>query len=106
MTIIIPEIIAERYREAVEAPDIARWRSLAYLAGFMADNILQSEPDSVIGDDVRTISLLAWQHALDMQPPRDEDDYNRLSGVMVGWFRGMREAHRRAVALEPKEIAA
>lgn len=87
--IILPEIVAERYREAVQNPDISRWRSLAYLCGFMADTILQHEPDSVIGDDVRTLSLVAWQQSIDMQPPRDEADYNRLSGVMVGWFRGL-----------------
>lgn len=89
MTIILPQMVLERYREACADPDVARWRSLAYMAGFMADRIQQKEPDSVIADDIRTISLVAWQHAIDMAPPRDEEDYNSLSGVMVGWFRGL-----------------
>lgn len=92
MTIVLPQLLAERYREACASPDIARWRSLAYWAGFMADNIQNAEPDSVIGDDVRTISELAWQHCMDMQPPRDEADHNSLAGVIIGWFRGWREA--------------
>lgn len=89
MTIVIPQILAERYREACANPDISRWRSLAYWAGFMADNIQSVEPDSVVGDDIRTLSLVAWQHCMDMQPPRDAEDYNSLSGVLVGWFKGL-----------------
>lgn len=89
MTIVIPQILAERYREACANPDISRWRSLAYWAGFMADNIQSVEPDSVVGDDIRTLSLVAWQHCMDMAPARDEEDYNTLSGVIIGWFRGL-----------------
>lgn len=85
--IAIAQIVAERYREACASPDIARWRSLAYMAGFVADRILDAEPESEIGDDVRTISELAWQHCMDMCPPRDEEDYNSLAGVIIGWFR-------------------
>lgn len=83
----IPQIVADRYRDACASPDIARWRSLAYMAGFMADRILDAEPDSEIGDDVRTISELAWQHCMDMQPPRDEEDRASLAGVIIGWFK-------------------
>lgn len=89
MTIIIPQILSDRYREACANPDMSRWRSLAYWAGFMADNIQKDDPNSVIGDDVRTISLVAWQHMMDMSPPRDEEEYGSLSGVIIGWFRGL-----------------
>jgi len=85
----IPKILTERYQEACAKPDIARWRSLAYMAGFIADDIDKVEPGSPIGSDIRTISELAWAHAMEMCPPRDEQDYNSLSGVLVGWFRGL-----------------
>jgi hypothetical protein len=89
MTVILPQIVFERYREACANPDIARWRSLAYLAGFQADTIQKHEPDSVIADDLRTVSELAWQHCMDMQPAQEPEDYNSLAGVVVGWFRRM-----------------
>lgn len=86
MTIVIPQVVAERYREACANPDIARWRSLAYLASFQADTIQAHEPDSVIADDLRTVSELAWQHCIDMEPEREPEDYNSLAGVILGWF--------------------
>lgn len=92
MTIVLPAIITERYREAVAEPTIPRWRSLAYLCGIMADNIQDQEPESVMADDIRTLSNVAWQHCMDMQPVRDEEDYNSLSGVIIGWFRKWRAA--------------
>ena len=83
------QILLDRYAEAMQEPTIGRWRSLAYWAGFIADDIDRVEPKSEVGDDIRTISQLAWQHAMDMCPPRDEADYESLSGVIVGWFRGL-----------------
>lgn len=87
--IVIPQILADRYREACANPDIARWRSLAYLAAIMADKIEASEPDSLQGIAVRALSERAWTKCMDMCPPRDEEDYQSLSGVIVGWFRGL-----------------
>lgn len=86
--IIIPQLVAIRYREACANPTIMRWRSLAYLAGFQADTILTHEPHSVMADDLRTISQLAWRHALDMEPERDEAHHDSLAGVLLGWFSG------------------
>lgn len=82
MTIILPQLVAERYREACANPDIARWRSLAYLAAFKAD----VEPNPTVKDDLRTVADLAWSHCIDMEPVREPEDYNSLAGVILGWF--------------------
>ena len=90
--IIIPQIVADRYREACESPDLMRWRSLAYLASFMAETIVKHEPDSVMADDLKTIAELAWQHSIDLEPVRDEEQFNTLAGVALGWFGWFRSA--------------
>lgn len=89
MTVVIPQIVAERYREAVANPDIARWRSLAYMTAFQADTIQAHEPESEIADDLRTISELAWSHCIDLEPQREPESHDSLAGVIIGWFKGV-----------------
>ena len=87
MSIVLPSIVVDRYREACASPCIMRWRSLAYLAGFQADTIIKHEPDSVMADESRTLSQVAWPHALEMEPVREPESHNSLAGVVLGWFR-------------------
>ena len=87
------EIVAKRYNEALQNPnDIQRWRSLAYMAGFSAENIERYEPDSMTAKVIRKISEDAWKNCLALCPPRDAEDHNSLAGVIIGWFRKWRAA--------------
>ena len=90
--IIIPQIVAERYREACANPTIARWNSLSYMARLMADRIEDEVPGSELADNLLTLSNLAWQHSMDLEPERDEAHHNSLSGVVLGWFGRFRRA--------------
>lgn len=87
------ELVAKRYNEALQNPnDIQRWRSLAYMAGFAAENIERHEPGSKTAKLIRKISEDAWNECLALCPPRDEEDHNSLAGVIIGWFRKWRAA--------------
>lgn len=87
------DLVLDRYREACAANDMGQWRSLAYLAGFQAQNVGQIDPDSELADDLRTISQLAWQHSVDLYPELYEGEaeygglFDSLAGVVLGWFR-------------------
>lgn len=66
--IILPQKVADRMHEAIAAPNMQRWRSLAYLAGLEADVLQRNDPDSLIGHDVRAISEWAHGRYMDMMP--------------------------------------
>jgi hypothetical protein len=61
------EIVTARWNEAVQNPDIARWRSLAYFAGYIADKMLDADPNNIQGHAMRGVSFEAHNRMLDMQ---------------------------------------
>ena len=82
----ILKLITQRFIDALSAPDMARWRSLSYMASLKADAIQKADPASEVGEAIRAIADRAWANYLAMSPQREADDYNELSGVRVGWF--------------------
>lgn len=64
----IPWIVLVRWRDALLRPDMCRWHSLARMLGSMYVNISVAAPNAPQLDDVRTLSDVAYRHALDMQP--------------------------------------
>ena len=84
----ILDLCAKRYIEAQANPSMMEWRSLAYMAGFKADAIQETDPQSVQGEAIRAISEAAWRNYIDMLPQRDKSDVSRTAGVMCGLFGG------------------
>ena len=82
----ILKLITQRFIDALSSPDMARWRSLAYMASLKADAIQKADPESEVGEAIRSIAERAWTNYMDMSPKREAADYNELSGVRVGWF--------------------
>ena len=66
--IIIPEIVAIRWREACATPTIPRWHSLAQMIASLYVNSAIYAPNSPLTDDLRFLSDVAYCHALIMQP--------------------------------------
>ena len=66
--VILPEIVSLRWREAVAAPTIPRWHSLAQMIASLYMTSAVYAPDSPLTDDLRFLSDVAYRHALLMQP--------------------------------------
>ncbi len=71
--IIIPSIVAARWQEAIAAPTIPRWRSLAQMLSGMVVNASVYTPGAPVVDDLRTLAHVANRHMLDLQPARIEE---------------------------------
>jgi hypothetical protein len=61
-------IIEDRWKEACASPNIRRWRSLAYMAGDLADAIEAADPDNIMVGAIRGVSVEAHTRMLDMMP--------------------------------------
>ena len=59
-------IIADRWQEAVDKPDYARWRSLAEWCAQLADAIEHNEPDSIMVPALRGVYEAAYGRMLAM----------------------------------------
>jgi hypothetical protein len=62
------EIVTARWNEAVQNPDLARWRSLAYFAGDIADKMIDADPNNIQGYAMRGISVEAHERYMRMMP--------------------------------------
>lgn len=65
---IASDIITARWNEACERPDIARWRSLAYFTGDIADKMIDADPNNIQGYAMRGISIEAHERYMKMMP--------------------------------------
>lgn len=68
MTIAIPSIVADRWREAVQKPSIARWHSLADMLASMATLARIHAPGSVYAYVLNRMMMDALKHAIRLQP--------------------------------------
>lgn len=66
--IIIPTIVATRWREAIANPSIPRWRSLTQMISSMVINASLHTPGAPLVDDLRTLAHVAHAHQLELQP--------------------------------------
>lgn len=66
--IIIPAIVARRWREAIAAPTIGRWHSLTQMLSTMVVNASLYAPGAPLVDDLRTLAHVAHIHQLELQP--------------------------------------
>ena len=66
--LLVSEIISARWDEAIKNPDIARWRSLAYFVGDIADKMIEADPHSIQGYAMRGISVEAHKRYMEMMP--------------------------------------
>jgi hypothetical protein len=66
--IIIPSIVAQRWREAVANPTIPRWYSLGWLCANMADLIEQHNPKSKLVWTLNRMAQDAVKHELRLMP--------------------------------------
>lgn len=64
----ITSIVEARRVEAIAAPTIPRWRSLAMMASQIADAIEESDPDNIMVVTHRAIYQEARDRMLAMQP--------------------------------------
>lgn len=64
----VSTIVHDRWLEAVENPDMARWMSLAQLAATLADAIESDNVDNILAASMRGISAAAMERMLAMQP--------------------------------------
>lgn len=67
----IPAIVLARWKEACAAPTIARWRSLAQMIASIMMTASAHAPGVQLVGDLKLLSDIAYQHAIDMQPVRD-----------------------------------
>lgn len=72
----VPAMILTRWQQAMAMPSIMRWRSLSMLCGHWWCQ-MQLEGESPAGaDNVRMLSAIAYQHGIDMQPVREDEEFS------------------------------
>lgn len=69
--IIIPAIVSLRWKEAIAAPNMMRWHSIAQMLSSMFVNSSIYAPGSPVTSDLRTLADIAYQHARSMEPARE-----------------------------------
>lgn len=72
MSTYLTSIVEDRWNEAVEKPDMARWKSLAALAAQVADAIEHSDPNNIMVIAHRAVYQEAYMRMLAMMPERME----------------------------------
>ena len=70
--VFLPKIVSDRWNEAMAKGDLATWRSCAYIAGLIADDIANAEPNHVLVPAVRAIADKANDIYMAMMPERIE----------------------------------
>lgn len=65
--IVIPEIVARKWREACAKPSLMHWHSIAQMISSMYINSSLYAPGSPVTDDLRTLADVAYQRARDME---------------------------------------
>jgi len=67
------EIIEQRWKEACERPDIARWKSLESLSTMLADIIVKEDFDNIAVAALRGVAAEANRRKIAMQPLEEDD---------------------------------
>ena len=65
-------IVEDRWNEAVSAPTIARWRTLAAMAAQISDALADNDPDNIMVVAHRAVYQEAYARMIAMQPERIE----------------------------------
>lgn len=74
MTIILPEGVAARWVQALAVDNYHDWRACSDMLQRMAEKIICNPGKREIADDMLTLSGVAKQRALDMQPAQSMED--------------------------------
>jgi hypothetical protein len=61
-------LVEQRWKEACERPDIARWKSLETFANTVADSIEKNRPNHISVTNLRGIATKAQCRMLEMIP--------------------------------------
>jgi hypothetical protein len=69
--VFLPKIVSDRWNEAMDKGDMATWRSTAYMAGLLADDIESAEPNHVLVPCLRAIANKAHEIYMAMMPKRE-----------------------------------
>jgi hypothetical protein len=66
--VYLPKIVTDRWAEAMVKNDMATWRSCAYMAGLLADDVENAEPNNVLVPALRGIADRAHANYMAMMP--------------------------------------
>ena len=72
MNSYLTTIVEDRWINAVAAPTIPRWRTLADLAGQIADALAENDAENIMVITHRAVQAEAHKRMLAMQPERME----------------------------------